>query len=626
MAVSIPINSEDVERTRNSEEFLKSYRAATELDVEKLDHYWLLRRAIQQNNWKAVGEFISYNQPQVFTDKISELYETLFHLIVKSDNDAAISLLRENVPKFAGSVLAEDAAGWTALSSAAFLGNKKAVKTIVNSCSDLPDVPSSSKNLLPIHFAASSGHKEIVQFLLPRTRLQIDETRSKLVLRLIDSNLCGIALRLLKNQPRDLHPKYREKILRRLATKPNRFKSGSRHGFLQSLIYNWIPVKDDNMPSPQAGTDFQNPGSVDGDMENPKQLSASGMRQKLNSMFWNVLMQLAPCIKRIHDEKLIHMQALEIVRIMCGEVLLYFEKASETIKRPLLTATRFGIFEIVDEILKVYENAFCFVDEAGTNVLQLAVLHRHEIFFRIILKYSGKSWTEYTDNDCNNILHLAGKSAPSSKIAGSALQMQREVQWFKAVENLVRPSLHEKRNEEGKTPIEVFEEEHKILVNEGEKWMKGSAKSCTVVAALIITMVFAAAFTIPGGNNTEGPAFIIFAISDALAFVSSIASLLMFLGILTTRYLPEDFLKSLPEKLIIGQISLLISIASMMVAYGATFYINCTHQWKWTIFPISLLTSLPVTLFAMVQFPLLFEMISSTYGPSIFPSKEGIGK
>ncbi|KAJ0007083.1 hypothetical protein Pint_29093 [Pistacia integerrima] len=123
----------------------------------------------------------------------------------------------------------------------------------------------------------------------------------------------------------------------------------------------------------------------------------------------------------------------------------------------------------------------------------------------------------------------------------------------------------------------------------------------------------------------EGPAFIIFAISDALAFVSSIASVLMFLGILTTRYSPDDFLKSLPEKLIISQITLFISIASMMVAYGATFYINCTHQWKWTIFPIFLLGSLPVTLFAMLQSHLLFEMISSTYGPSIFPSKEEIG-
>ncbi|KAJ0007648.1 hypothetical protein Pint_29079 [Pistacia integerrima] len=210
--------------------------------------------------------------------------------------------------------------------------------------------------------------------------------------------------------------------------------------------------------------------------------------------------------------------------------------------------------------------------------------------------------------------------------------MQRELQWFKAVESYVHSSFQEQRNGSNKTPKEVFTKEHKKLVKEGEKWMKETASSCIVAAALIITVVFAAAFTLPGGNDNDGTpnffskkSFKAFIIFDALAFVSSIASVLMFLGILTTRYSPDDFLKSLPEKLIISQITLFISIASMMVAYGATFYINCTHQWKWTIFPIFLLGSLPVTLFAMLQSHLLFEMISSTYGPSIFPSKEEIG-
>ncbi|KAJ0008170.1 hypothetical protein Pint_29122 [Pistacia integerrima] len=50
----------------------------------------------------------------------------------------------------------------------------------------------------------------------------------------------GIALRLLKNQQRDrvLNPKQREIILRKLATRSKRFKSGSRIGFLQRLICN----------------------------------------------------------------------------------------------------------------------------------------------------------------------------------------------------------------------------------------------------------------------------------------------------------------------------------------------------------------------------------------------------
>ncbi|EEF46284.1 hypothetical protein RCOM_0712090 [Ricinus communis] len=46
-------------------------------------------------------------------------------------------------------------------------------------------------------------------------------------------------------------------------------------------------------------------------------------------------------------------------------------------------------------------------------------------------------------------------------------------------------------------------EEHKELVKEGEKWMKDKASSCTVAAALIATVVFAAAITAPGGNKNE---------------------------------------------------------------------------------------------------------------------------
>ncbi|KAJ0007946.1 hypothetical protein Pint_29114 [Pistacia integerrima] len=207
--------------------------------------------------------------------------------------------------------------------------------------------------------------------------------------------------------------------------------------------------------------------------------------------------------------------------------------------------------------------------------------------------------------------------------------MQRELQWFKAVESCVYPSLQEQRNESNETPRQVFTKEHERLVEKGEKWMKETALSCTLVAALIITVVFAAAFTVPGGSNTEGiptflhkPPFIVFVISDALALFSSTASLLMFLGILTSRYAEEDFLDSLPKKLIIGLIALFFSIASMMVAFGATIYIFLSHPWKWVIIPISLLGCVPVSLFGLLQFPLLVEIFSSTYGPSIFQARK----
>ncbi|KAL7252726.1 hypothetical protein ACSBR1_007317 [Camellia fascicularis] len=69
---------------------------------------------------------------------------------------------------------------------------------------------------------------------------------------------------------------------------------------------------------------------------------------------------------------------------------------------------------------------------------------------------------------------------------------------------------------------------HHEWVKEGERRMKDTANSCTIVAALFATVVFAAAISGPGGNNINGhlifskqKAFIIFGTSDAFALFSS---------------------------------------------------------------------------------------------------------
>ncbi|KAJ0008173.1 hypothetical protein Pint_29121 [Pistacia integerrima] len=123
------------------------------------------------------------------------------------------------------------------------------------------------------------------------------------------------------------------------------------------------------------------------------------------------------------------------------------------------------------------------------------------------------------------------------------------------------------RNTKGKTPIELFEEEHKTLVKEGEKWMKETASACIVASALIITVMFAAAFTLPGGNKDDGiskflskKSFKIFIIFDALSLFSSSASLLMFLGIVTSLYSEEDFLGILAKGILLWATSLYSSL------------------------------------------------------------------
>lgn len=180
-------------------------------------------------------------------------------------------------------------------------------------------------------------------------------------------------------------------------------------------------------------------------------------------------------------------------------------------------------------------------------------------------------------------------------------------------------------NYHGKTYWEIFMEKHKELLNNGEKWVKETANSCMLVSTLIATVLFAAAFTVPGGNdnNTGIPlllgndSLLVFAILDMLGLFSSMTAIILFLAILTSQYECEGFLESLPKKIIVGLSFLFLSLAFMLVAFVATLTIVLDKRLEWVFIPITLLASLTVVLFLGLQLPLLLRMVQSTYGPSI---------
>ncbi|GLT90426.1 hypothetical protein SLE2022_083590 [Rubroshorea leprosula] len=268
-----------------------------------------------------------------------------------------------------------------------------------------------------------------------------------------------------------------------------------------------------------------------------------------------------------------------------------------------------------------------------------AITHRQEEVAKYLYKYRTDKFYD-TDEDGNNNLHLAAKLAPHfqlDRISGAALHLQSELRWFKSVEAIVPRFYTEQKNQDGETPYQVFVKEHKNLLKEAEEWMKRTAESSTVVAALIITIMFAAAFTVPGGNdqNTGFPIFLnttalaesftvtpfkVFIVSDAVSLFTASSSVLMFLGILTSRYAYEDFLISLHMKLIFGLFSLFISIATLTVAFCATLYVMLQGKRK-EVIPITVLAGIPIICFVLLQFPLLVEIIGLTLRPDIFDRK-----
>ncbi|GKU96829.1 hypothetical protein SLEP1_g10021 [Rubroshorea leprosula] len=175
----------------------------------------------------------------------------------------------------------------------------------------------------------------------------------------------------------------------------------------------------------------------------------------------------------------------------------------------MFEATKQGIVEFVPELLKVIP-PIIFPHNDGRNVFMIAIQYRQENIFNLLYGIHEESRLGILndiDSNGNNVLHVAGEIAPPSQLArifSPALQMQRELQWFKEVERIVPEWCKESKNGEDETAYEVFSNSHKELVKEGEKWMRDTASSFSVVGTLIITIMFAAAFTLPGGNAQDG--------------------------------------------------------------------------------------------------------------------------
>ncbi|CAM8909173.1 unnamed protein product [Rhodiola kirilowii] len=310
-------------------------------------------------------------------------------------------------------------------------------------------------------------------------------------------------------------------------------------------------------------------------------------------------------------------------------------KAWEVLGSSMFTAAKHGIHEIIEECLGRYPDLIWYKIN-GSNLFLNAIKHRQVKVYNLVYQMTGHVvfLATNTIGHGDNALHLAGRRVSQhmlNTVTGAALQMQRELQWFKEVEKFVEPSYKEALNKENKTPRMVFTDEHKDLVKKRRKWMKDTASSSTLVAALIVTVSFAAIFTLPGVNKSDGTpnflsnsTFVLFAISDAVALFSSVTSVLLFLAMLTSRYAEDAILHALPKRLTIGLLSLFISILAIMLTFSAALVLVLRKKVYWIAIPVGLIACVHVIFYALLQLPLLVELVLSTYGPSIFHKQNNL--
>ncbi|CAA2936520.1 ankyrin repeat-containing ITN1-like [Olea europaea subsp. europaea] len=545
------------------------------------DQSWSLPlyNALLQGDWEIV-EAIIKQEKEAITARLTAFAETPLLVAVKGGK--RLPFIKKLVDFMPPEALAlTDYFGNTGLHAVAVLGNVPAAKLFVRKNQELPNIWNIDGSL-PIHLAAMRGHRDMTLYLFSVTREDEysdpskDEAGATLLNFVINAGFYDLALHLLEHNPKLAWQGTSPLDL--MAEEPSAFLSGEHLTIWQNLIYS------------------------------------------------------SPPLKRIRHRKFMHHQALQLVKCVCSEIKsLDNTKANSILTGPFLLGAQNGINEIVKEILESFPHAITFLDEENHSVFHLAVMYRHEKIFKIVHQQSGQykmSLALLLDNRRNNILHLVGYKACLDRLdlkPGAVLQMQRELQWYKEVEKFVLPQERKSKNSDGKTPLTIFNEEHREMAAYETQWIISMATSCTVAASLIATVAFAAAITVPGGNHSDGlpifskrSSFIAFAVGDFLALLSSITSVISFLSIFTTRYAVNDFLYSLPNRLIIGLISLFLSVAFLMIAFSSTIYLVFAQKNSLILIPIIILTCVPVTLFTYLQLPPLLNMIKSTHGPSIF--------
>ncbi|CAJ1975912.1 unnamed protein product [Sphenostylis stenocarpa] len=519
-----------------------------------------------KGDWKEARTML-LEDSRLATAAISQGWATLLHVAAEANH---LHFVEELVKELSQNDLEiQDFKGNTAFCFAAAVGNVKIAEAMARRNRSLPTIRG-GQGLTPLHLAALQGKSEMAWYLYPSTVHKFDDKDwNFLFFHCIDTGIYDLALKMLQDNPilAVARNENQETGLHVLARKPSAFSCQGR----------------------------RYPNQLMSSRKNPS------LALQLVRCLWNTLLSLD-----------------------CTEIQM-----KSVINEPsqvIFIAAEVGNFEILAELVRSYPDLTWDVDAKNRSIIHIAVLHRHATIFNLIheIRSIRNFLVTYEDADQNNLLHCAAKLAPPSQlnlVSGAAFQMMHELRWYEEVKMVMPPSLIEKRNSNGKTPRELFTEEHTELLTRAECWMKSMVNSCMLVSTLIATEVFTAAFSLPRGDddkngnpNCNAIIFIVFAISDATALISSSISILIFLSMLTiARYAEDDFFKSLPMKLICGLVTLFISIASMMIAFSSAFFITYYHGLKWVPIFISVVALAPITLFTFLLFPLWSDIVDSAY-------------
>ncbi|VVA33477.1 PREDICTED: ankyrin [Prunus dulcis] len=607
--------------------------------MEEIHEFERERRALDQmkgpyrwamyEDWERLRRYYKDNPTEVL-NPLTTYNDNALHLVVFAGRmdmlQFLISLIREP-QMLRRALIMKNRHGNTTLHEVAPSGNLEAAVLLVdldnNVRGELADVSYEGvleiRNQLgetPVYRAASFGHTELVQYLVKKVghknimpHLQRSSDQTSILHSAVIGQNFETALWLLKEYP-DLADRKESNgltSLQLLAQMPSAFQAKFRKSIWKMLIYKCL-FNDDNI-------DRIPPNDLESRINQPCQSSCSKKITKFRSPGSRMMLE------KMQNEN----SLLELTYLLIEKDYSWMTSREDDVRRdddtnhtPLLIAARNGISEIVKKMLELHPQSVEAhnIDEQQ-NILHVAIMHRWLEIFKLIKKSRliTSRMAMKIDSNGNTILHQAATmryySADTQRLGGPALQLQDELLWMVRVKKIISPHYIMKHNRENKTAEQLFNSEHAKLLQSAQTWIKETAQSCSTVAALVATVVYAAAYTAPGGNDSNGVPvlrhssfFFTFAVADTVSLISSLASLVTFLSILTSPLEYQDFYRSLPFRLHLGFTLLFFSLITTMLTFTATILLLIHPQKKWTTSLIFVVSFLPVPVCGLMQLPL----------------------
>ncbi|XP_020206712.2 uncharacterized protein LOC109791778 [Cajanus cajan] len=455
-----------------------------------------LHKAALKGDWKEAKKILDQDTT-LLNSAITKGWATVLHVAVGANHEHFVEELVKLMPP--QDLELQDDKGNTAFCFAAAVGNVHIAEIMRRKNQLLPTLRS-GVGVTPLHLAVLQGRSEMTCYLFDESKeILYEEDWITLFFICINTGLYDLALKML-NQKESLafaRGDDSETGLHVLARKPSSVCScGSQLRYPRHLLHFY--------------------------KKDPPVL-------KLTKRMWEIFLTLDD------SEFMYAVKEPTQVTFLAAEV---------------------GNFEFLSVVMSTYPDLIWELNTLGQSIIHVAALHRHSSIFNLIHEIGPtKDFVlTYMDDEGNTLLHCVAKLAPQERLnifSGAALQMMLELSWFEEVKKIMLPSFIELANHENITPRQLFIKDHQELLKKGESWMKRTANSCMVVATLIATGVLSAAFSLGANNDnlafpnylTMKPWFMVFALSDALALVSSSTSILIFLSLLISRYAEEDFIK-----------------------------------------------------------------------------------